>query len=82
MAQQGGETGGAEWVVVRRPGIVRLADTAVQAASASALTRRRGDTMIGLAATAAAWGADAEAEVEEPDGAKWSLKITVKNPAR
>jgi hypothetical protein len=80
MPQQGGQRDGGDGVV--RPGVARLADTAVQMAGVSALSRRRGDTIIGLAATAAAWQADAEAEVEEPDGTKWSLKITVKDPAR
>jgi hypothetical protein len=82
MIQQGGQIGEGEWVMVRRRGVVHVADTAIQAFSASALARRRSDTMIGLAATAAGWRADAEVEVEEPDGAKWSLKITVKDSTR
>jgi hypothetical protein len=82
MIQQGGQNGGGDWVVVHQPGVARLAGTAIEAVSASARTRQRGNTMIGLAATAAAWRADAEAEVEEPDGTKWSLKITVKDSVR
>lgn len=82
MTQLGDQNSGGDWIVVRQHGIARLAGTMIQATGASALSRRRGDTIIGLAATAAAWQADTEAEVEEPDGTKWSLKITVKDSAQ
>lgn len=53
----------------QRGGLVRLVDSAIR-------VRTRRDAMIGLVATAAALGADAEVRSQEPDGARWSIKIT------
>ena len=66
-----------DWAVIRRPGVVRLADSVVRAHSASAQSRRRGDTMIALAETLASSRVGAEICSAEPDGSKWSMKITV-----
>ena len=82
MAEHGERNTAEEWTVVRRPGVMRLADSVVQAHSASTLTRRRGDTMIALAETLAPWRIGAEVEHAEPDGSKWSLKITVEDTDR
>jgi len=76
MAEQARATSD-DWVVVRRPGVVRLADSVVKACDSATMTRRRGDTMIALARTLAGSRVGAEVEAEDPDGARWSLKITV-----
>jgi hypothetical protein len=68
-----------DWVVVRRPGVVRLVGSVVRAHNASTLTRLRGDTMIALAETLAASQAGAVIESTDPDGAWWSMKITTKD---
>jgi hypothetical protein len=80
MAEQHSFEG--EQVVVRRPGVVRLADSVVRARSASTQTRLRGDTMIALAETLAASQVGAEIRMNDPDGARWSMKITAEDPAR
>jgi hypothetical protein len=82
MTQQGDQNGRDFWVVVPQPGAARLAGTAIEAVSASALTHHRRDTMVGMTATVAAWRANAEAEVEEPNGGAWSLKFMVKDSQR
>ncbi|ATY11104.1 hypothetical protein CU254_11960 [Amycolatopsis sp. AA4] len=82
MTNHGEPASGEEWVVVRRPGIVRLADSALRARIASARARRRGDTMIGLVATAARAGANAKVHSHEPDGAKWTVTVIAKGTAR
>jgi hypothetical protein len=81
MAEQGQNAVG-DWVVVRRPGVVRLADSVVKAHNSAALTRHRGDTMIALAETLAASRVGAEVRSIDPDGAKWSMKITVEDTAQ
>jgi hypothetical protein len=63
-------------VVVRRPGVVRLADTALRGHTATARVRHRGDTMIALAETLAACRVGADIQVSDPDGATWSMTIT------
>ncbi|WP_116205916.1 hypothetical protein [Amycolatopsis circi] len=82
MTKQGEQGSGEEWAVVRRPGIVRLADSALRARIESARARRRSDTMIGLVATAATAGANAKVQSHEPDGAKWSITVIAKDTAR
>ncbi|WP_406631926.1 hypothetical protein [Amycolatopsis sp. WGS_07] len=72
----------AEWVVVRRPGIVRLAGAAIRARGAVTQARHRGDTMIALAETLAASRMGAEICSLDPDGARWSMKITAEDAAR
>ena len=62
-------------VVIRRPGVVRLADTALRGHSAIAGIRRRGDTMIALAETLAASRVAADVRASDPDGATWSITI-------
>ncbi|MGW7538590.1 hypothetical protein [Amycolatopsis sp. NPDC054798] len=82
MTKQGEQGSSEEWVVVRRPGLIRLADSALRARIASARARRRGDTMIGLVATAARAGANAKVQSHEPDGARWSMTVIAKDTGR
>ena len=82
MTMQGETFGEGNQVVVRRPGLVRLADTAIRATSATTRSQIRGDTMIRLVAAAGAGRVDAEIRSEEPDGSHWSIKTTTREPAR
>lgn len=66
-----------EPVVIRRLGVVRLADTALRGHNAAARIRHRGDTMIALAGTLAGSRVRADIRASDPDGATWSIAITV-----
>lgn len=74
MAQHRREEVG-ECVVVRRRGMVRLAETAVQLRGEAVLARRRGATMAELARTFSSDGISANVSVVEPDGAAWSMSV-------
>lgn len=82
MTMQGDGFGEGEHVVVRRPGLVRLAGLAIRATSATTRSQVRGDTMIRVVEAAGACGMDTEIHSEEPDGTHWSIKTTVREPAR
>jgi hypothetical protein len=64
-----------ECVVVRRPGVVRLAETAVHLRGEAVLARRRSATMTELARTFSSEGVNANVAVVEPDGAAWSMSV-------
>jgi hypothetical protein len=82
MIKQGETYEEGERVVVRRPALVRLVAEAIRARSTNARIRSRGNTMTRLVATAGAWSVNADIRSEEPDGARWSIKATVREPAR
>jgi hypothetical protein len=75
MAERGYDDA-REWAVVRRPGAVRLAETAMHLRGETALARRRGATMTELARTFSAERVNANVSVVEPDGAAWSMSVT------
>jgi hypothetical protein len=64
-----------ECVVVRRPGVVRLAETAMHLRGEAVLARRRGATMAELARTFSVEGISANVAMVEPDGAAWSMSV-------
>jgi hypothetical protein len=76
MAEHGYDGGAGEWAVVRRPGVVRLTETALHLRGETALARRRGATMTELARTFSAERVNANVSVIEPDGAAWSMSVT------
>lgn len=78
MAERGyGDLG--ECAVVRRPGVVRLAETAMHLREETVLARRRGTTMTELAKTFSAENVTANVSVVEPGGVEWSMSVTSGN---
>jgi hypothetical protein len=67
--------GAAEYVVVQRPGVVRLAETALTLHTDAVLARRRGEIITDLAKTLSGAGVTASVSMAEPSGAVWSMSV-------
>ena len=65
-----------EIALVWRPGVTRLAETAMAIHGETALARRRGITMTELAKALSAARVTATVSTIEPDGARWSISVS------